>query len=270
MAALKPPAAPPGHEAMAARHQELTSVSSRLAEMVAMLRQSREAVASRHADGAASLTPPPMAASGLQVVPPSAAPEPPRAGAGPAQAGAGEALLQDRLETIEQVNRTIRDELLSLQGQMAQAAALYVTLRRLHEAGTRVEVLDGLQESIINMLGSEDFVILIAGPRGGLAAARTMQRSSEQANLVASDPRVQAAIARGALTTGAAASTLMPGLNALIPLVARGRSIGAMAVFQLLQQKEALGAFDEEIMGLLALHGALAWMGAPEKAADGA
>lgn len=231
----------------------LDDVTSKLAEMISALQRSREALQARAGGDGAALTPP-------QREPCCALPGS-RPASAPHAEREDEACLRERLEELEAANRLVGDELVWLQAQIAHAVSLSVTLRRLHEAADRDEVLDALGEAVVNILGCEQFVVLLADG-ASLRPARTIGLAAGRAETLASELGAPAA---GKPLTGSEARAVDLALTALVPLAARGRVVGAIAMEAFLPQRGALGPLDAEVMELLGLHGALAHLAAPER-----
>ena len=246
MSAVKPP----GDAAGSGRPAGLVDVSNKLAEMISSLQRSREALQSR-ASGPA-LTPVPAAA-------PASAERP----AEPARSREEEASLRERFEEVEAANRAVGDELVWLQAQVAHAASTSVMLRRLHEAVDRAEVLDALAEAVVNILGCEHFAVLLSEEER-LRPARTMGLGADRAERLAA--QLVEPVTTGKLRSGSEARAIDLALTAIVPLSARGRIVGAVAMEALLPQRGALGSLDTEVMELVGLHGALAYLAAPEGA----
>ncbi len=232
-----------GKSGPAAKAAALGDVSGKLAEMIASLQKSRESLA--RAAGPA-LTPVPQ---------PSAAP------VRPIPAGDEAAPLRERIEELEADRRASGDEIVWLQGQIAHTAGLFATLRRLHEAADRDDVLDGLAEAVVSIVGCERFAILLVEGEA-LRPLRTMGITEERAARLAEVLHAHATA--GKRLVGAEARAVDLSLTAIVPLAARGEVAGAIAMEALLPQRGVLGSSDDEVMTLLGLHGALAWLAAPE------
>lgn len=234
-----------GKPSPGAKPAALGDVSGKLAEMIDSLRKSRESLA-RVAGPA--LTPAPQPAIDLPPV-------------RPAPAGDESTSLRERLEELEAGQRASGDEIVWLQGQIAHTAGLFATLRRLHEAADREDLLEGISEAVVSIVGCERFAILLVEGET-LRPVRTMGISEERAGRLASllFPHASA----GKRLAGAEARAVDLSLTALVPLAGRGTVVGAIAMEALLPQRGVLGSQDEEVMALLGLHGALAWLGAPE------
>jgi len=252
MSTNKPRAGTAGAATDTAGSGQLGDVSTRLAEMISSLRRSREAIQARA--GGPALTPLPVAPAsggvagvGRSDVPPLPSDEP--------------AALRERIEELEAANRGVGDEFVGLQAQIAHAVSLSVTLRRLHEAADRAEVLEGIAEAVVSLLGCERFAVLLAEGEA-LRPARTMGLSPGRAERLAA--QMGAPAATGKPLVGAEARVVDLALTALVPLAARGQVVGALALEALLPHRGALGPLDGELLEVLGRHGALAYLAAPE------
>lgn len=227
-----------------AKPAALGDVSGKLAEMIASLQKSRESLAR-------------VAGPALTPVPQPAAAPPVR----PVAAGDEADPLRERIEELEAARRASGDEIVWLQGQIAHTAGLFATLRRLHEAADRGDVLDGLAEAVVSIVGCERFAILLVEGEA-LRPLRTMGITDERAGRLAEVLHGHASAGKRLVAAEARAVDLS--LTALVPLAGRGQVIGAIAMEALLPQRGVLGSNDDEVMTLLGLHGALAWLAAPE------
>jgi hypothetical protein len=231
---------------------QLVDVSSKLAEMVAALQRSRESVAARSSAPAAPAQP---AVTPLPGTLPAVL-----KGAEALRPAGDESTLRERLKELESANRQVGDELTGLQAQIAHTVAMSVTLRRLHESSDQAEVLEALGEAVVNILGCENWVILLA-EGDVLRPARLMGLAPWRADQLAAS--TASATAAGKVLSGREVRAVDLSLTALVPLAARGRTVGAIALQALLPHRGDLGPLDAEVMELLGLHGALAYLAAP-------
>jgi hypothetical protein len=169
-----------------------------------------------------------------------------------AEAGAGP--LAERALAACEAFAPLQDDVLGLAG-------VYVALVRLLQGGGREAVLLGLQDVLINIVGSEEWVIYErregrllhvhgyglegpyldpvpfgAGPIGeGVASARTWIR----------EPFATQADPEGTL-------------SAVVPLLAEGEVVGGIALYRLLPHKSALLPRDRAALELARTHGGAA------------
>ncbi|MEO8379117.1 MAG: GAF domain-containing protein [Acidobacteriota bacterium] len=163
----------------------------------------------------------------------------------------------EQLAGIERESRGIAEQYQTAMRQNASLANLYVSSYMLHSSLDRAEVLSGMAQIIINIVGSEDYAVLeregeglrVAKASGGNAA--TLQRAengSGPIGALAREARVRV------FETGAGAD----GLTAFIPLAIGDYVTGAIAIFSLLPHKPALTEADGEIFEMLSAHAATA------------
>lgn len=165
-------------------------------------------------------------------------------------------VLRQRLEDLDELYRQACDDLVSVQNLLVHLAGLNATLRRLHEATNRAEVLATIRETVVDVVGSEQIALLLVGPDGALAPAALPGIPPVAAPLPLD--RLREALAEDRILLGPEASAACPGLVALVPLRAHRAPAGALLLLGLLPQKAGLGAKDLEVLELLHVHAALA------------
>ena len=167
-----------------------------------------------------------------------------RAEAGLTEALNERTLLAEQLAQSERQNQTLLN--------------LYAASERLHSSLDREDVLAGIQEIVINLIGSEELGVFELSEDG---------KSLRLVSAFGIEPGSWEGVTLGRGLIGEAAQRgepfvpqSAPGsqLTAVVPLKVEGRLIGAVAVFRLLPQKHELGPDDHQLFDLLATHGALA------------
>jgi hypothetical protein len=265
----------------AERHgHDLKKVNEKLRELMASLKVERERLsADARAHGLA--VPAPSGAAPSPAAAASAAPTPaPAAAVEPVDlekkrltaelALAREAVehaneererLRARLEEIEAENQRVCDEYVAIQEKSTELAQLYVALERIHGGISRAETLAGLQEIIINVIGSEELAMF--------------ERRDDKLVLIQSfgidpEPWRELPADRGALGAAAAGKLYVAGrdghtpgpgeedLTAAIPLRYGRQIVGVIAVFRLLGHKPVLGETDQLLFELISTHAGLA------------
>jgi nitrate/nitrite-specific signal transduction histidine kinase len=168
--------------------------------------------------------------------------------------------LEGRLESLEKESRERLRSYLDLEQQNTNLANLYVASYRLHATLDRAEVLAGIQEIIINLVGSEELAIFEV--RNGDRVPRVAARFGVPFESFSDVPREAQKAILAAMESGKVAIGAHDGADprpvACIPLGIEGRPIGAIAVFRLLQQKQGIETLDRELFDLLATHAATA------------
>lgn len=242
------------------RHGDgLQRVNAQLRELVSSLRdESRRLAGVRSAAAAAAEAPPSGDPGALERQRVAAELEAARAAA--AEAGAERERLRDQLAEIEAEHRRVCDEYAEVEERSTEISQLYVALERLHGGETRADVLCGLQEIVINMVGSEELAVWeVRGDRLVLEHAFGVDPGP-----IREIPVGQGAIGRAA-ASGAIhvagrgdASDADPDLTACIPLRAGGRITGAVGIYRILGHKAGLTPADHALFDLLAAHAGLA------------
>jgi hypothetical protein len=229
----------PTQPASRAAAKPLEGVNERLAEMIETLRKGREKLLTSRPPG-------PLAAPLPGTV---AAPEPEAA------------VLRRRIQELEDAQARTCDELVLIEAQLTHFTGMFAVLRQLHEAGTRGEVLQAIQEIVVNLVGSEEVAILEVGPGGELAVARLSGVDlAEVDGALRSTGFAEVARSEHVLTApdrrleGIAASPV----TAVVPLRAGADQVGAVVVFRMLGHKPLLRPRDLELLELLQLHAAVA------------
>ena len=254
--------------APAERHgRDLQQVNEKLRELVASLRTERERLcADLRGPGPAAVpgeaTAPALTPALLDAADPVDL-EKKRLGAelalareAVAHANAERERLRVRLAEIEAENQRICDEYVAIQERSTDLAQLYVSLDRLHAGLSRAETLAGLQEIVINVVGSEELAIF--------------ERRGDRLALVQSfgidpEPWREVALDRGAIGRAAAGTLYVAGregppvhgeedLTACIPLRVGDRVAGVVAIFRLLGHKPMLGDTDYALFDLFSVH----------------
>lgn len=162
----------------------------------------------------------------------------------------------EQLAAIERESRGIAEQYATAMRQNASLANLYISSHMLHVSLDRGEVLSGISQIIINLVGSEDFAIYeksgdddllrIATSVGESAVSASAPGDATIASL-ARESRVRLFDRPG-----------HDGLTAFIPLAIGELVTGAIAIFRLLPQKPELQEGDVEIFEMLSAQAAIA------------
>ncbi len=169
----------------------------------------------------------------------------------------------DRMQSLEQENRHFAQRFLEIEEENNHLANLYVASYQLHSTLDLSEVLRIVVEIVINLVGADVICVYALDERSGLlapVAAEGRERVSFP-SLALGTGLVGTSVQRGEILTreadGADAEPL-----ASIPLRVGERSIGAIALFSLLVQKQKFSALDHELFALLGGHAATAILAA--------
>lgn len=183
---------------------------------------------------------------------------------------------KERLELSAQV-RSVQDEnsRLALQyghveQQNSTLASLYVATHRLHGTLDRNDVLEGIKEIVINLIGCEELAVYEVDEREELSAVAhfgdiptILARLRPSEGLLGKVAATKAPFVRsgGAASPGDGDASPRPEethLTAAIPLVVGDRLVGLIAIFRLLGHKPSLLPADFELLELLGSHAATA------------
>lgn len=179
---------------------------------------------------------------------------------------------RNELDKLRQALTAASEESLRFKQQYERVEAsngnlinLFVTTYRLHATLDRDEVLASINETVINLIGSEDFAVFELDPKAGdlvLVNSFGIDRALFQRVAMGSGPIGEAAregelmiLERGRGRNGLPAGK---SLEIFIPFRLHGRVTGGIAIFSLLPQKEELEELDRELFDLLSSHAATA------------
>jgi hypothetical protein len=167
--------------------------------------------------------------------------------------------LLEQIAQMEARARTFTARYLEVEQQNANLANLYVASYRLHGSIDKTEVLETLKEILINLVGSEEFVILERDSDGALlrAVASVGVDDVQKAHITLGGGGLGEQIARGVPYVAADNAKDLP-VTACVPLHVGGHIVGAIVVYRLLSHKAGLEESDIELFNLLATHAATA------------
>jgi hypothetical protein len=171
---------------------------------------------------------------------------------------------QHQMSQAETDNQRFSAEFSEIEQQNSNLANLFVASYRLCSSLDRREVLQVVQEVIINLIGSEELAIFELDQRA--QRLRLLASFGIDEHGYSELPLNDSPIARSVVSGEMFVHEPSPDheswppstLTAVIPLKVEGRVIGAIAIFRLLPQKQALAAVDRELFALLGSHAAMA------------
>jgi CII-binding regulator of phage lambda lysogenization HflD len=169
--------------------------------------------------------------------------------------------LIDQVSQMEATSREFTSRYLEVEQLNSNLASLYVASYRIHGSLDREEVLSTLREILINLIGTEEFIVL--------------EREGDELRCATSfgvDPALVLGVRVGSGKLGEMIGRPTPyvaavdpdatesgkRITACVPLRVGERVVGAIVVYRLLEHKTALEACDLELLNLLATHGATA------------
>jgi hypothetical protein len=177
--------------------------------------------------------------------------------------------LLELLEAADRESKTFADQFAEVERQNSNLATLYAAGHALHSSLDRDAVLGAIQEIVINLIGSEQFAIVLADEALTPQALFGVEASA----LVGLTPRT--GIIGRAYTEGRPLAlprgvpTDSTGVRVCVPLVANGEVRALVLIFDFLPQKGEISGLDHELFALVGSQAALA-LHAAELAARGA
>ncbi len=175
--------------------------------------------------------------------------------------------MQQRYLEVEEENKDFASRYMEIEEQNNNLANLYVASYQLHSTLDFREVIQIVQEIVINLVGAEVFAILLLDEKTNELRAI----ASEGEDVMPAVQRISIRLGEGLLGEAAksgdsyyinddadADTITIERPLAVIPLKIKEHVIGLIAIYKLLQQKEAFTAVDYELFSLLAAHAATA------------
>ena len=175
--------------------------------------------------------------------------------------------LEERFHEIEAENKDFAARYVEIEEQNNNLANLYVASYQLHSTLDFREVVQIVEEILINLIGARTFAILLLDEK-----TNDLQTvASEGDDAMPGIDQISVRLGEGVLGTvarggesyyfsqdprGGAVGIDRP--LAAVPLKIKDQVIGLIAIYKLLQQKEAFSAVDYELFALLAAHAATA------------
>lgn len=171
----------------------------------------------------------------------------------------------ERLQALEAENRQFAQRFLEIEEENNGLANLYVASYQLHSTLDLQEVLRIVVEIVINLIGAEVLCVYALDERNlvlSAVAAEGRERASFPTVALGAG-LVGASVARGEILTREALAADAPDEPLVsIPLRVGERTIGAIALFSLLVQKQKFTGLDHELFALLGGHAATAILAA--------
>lgn len=166
--------------------------------------------------------------------------------------------LDRRLARVEDENHEFSSRYVAVEEQNNNLVNLYVATNQLHSTLDRDEILTILQEIVINLVGSEEFVIYTRdNVTGKFSVAAAFGMTEDQAPDATESNGLAQAARKGELWVGDD-NTQDNDPLACVPLRLGDRVLGLIAVFGLLAQKNQFEPVDYELFNLLASQAATA------------
>ncbi|HWP34635.1 MAG TPA: GAF domain-containing protein [Thermodesulfobacteriota bacterium] len=170
-----------------------------------------------------------------------------------------------RFSQVEAENKEFADRYLEIEEENNNLANLYIASYQLHSTLDFKEVIHIIQEIIINLIGAEEFAIMLLDEKTNLlapVATEGMEDGALPAIQLGTGTIGQVAkigepyFYQGDITDRSAITPLNP--LVCIPLKIKEHVIGVIVIYKLLQQKQKFANVDYELFTLLAGHAATA------------
>ena len=177
--------------------------------------------------------------------------------------------IQQRFREVEEENKDFANRYIEIEEQNNNLANLYVASYQLHSTLDFREVIQIVQEIVINLIGAEAFAILLLDEKTNELKTIAFEGEDVMPGLGQISTRLGEGVIGNVAKTGesyyvnqdidaqSGAITLEKPLAA-VPLKIKEHVIGLIAIYKLLQQKDAFSAVDYELFSLLAAHAATA------------
>lgn len=172
--------------------------------------------------------------------------------------------LLGQLKTVESENQQFAERYLEIEEENNNLANLYVASYQLHCTLEPNEVFKVILEIVINLIGAEVFCVYAYDEK-----TRQFRAVAAEGAPLSAFPEVR--VGEGALGRSVASGEVVAGDPAAggtspgsgeplicIPLRVEDEPAGAIAIYQLLQQKDGFSSLDRELFSLLAGHAATA------------
>ena len=175
--------------------------------------------------------------------------------------------ISERFREVEEENKDFASRYIEVEEQNNNLANLYVASYQLHSTLDFREVVQIVQEIVINLVGAQSFAILLRDEKTN--ELKTIASEGEDA--MPGIEHISVTLGHGLL--GEVAKTgesyfanrdtpdepvTIERPLAAVPLKIKEHVIGLIAIYRLLQQKDAFSAVDYELFSLLAAHAATA------------
>ena len=174
--------------------------------------------------------------------------------------------LERRLSTAESDVKELASRLVDSEHQGGRLMNLYVATYQLHATLDPAEVQATIAEIAINLLGAEQFVLLLRKdeePGYEIALLEGMYDGPvppyDGDSYMSGDPMVDATLKDGVLRLGPTAESQA---LAAVPLRVQNDIVGALVLNKLLDHKPILRAEDRDLLDLLSAHAASAMFAA--------
>jgi len=169
------------------------------------------------------------------------------------------AALQEN-ERLEKENREFAERYVEADEQNQMLTNLYTATFQLHSSLDYNEVLRGVMEIIINLIGAERFAVMLLDDKSLVLKAVSAEgmELDEVLPVKAGDGVIGGAVASGEAYYSRPSKGADGGPLACLPLKTGAKAIGVIVIYTLLKQKEDFTPLDYELFSILGEHAATA------------
>ncbi len=179
--------------------------------------------------------------------------------------------LRAQLEQVLATNQSLSSLLLSSDARGGELMKMLVAIRALIDSRDASSALAGLEDILVNVVGTTDYLIYSLDERGNslvpIAALGdafvAMGSVSLEGSWLGDVVRTGEVLIARARPTGR--HTMDPGIAAVVPLRVVDRVLGAIVIGQVLPHREPLGLCDREVLRLLGVYAATAIIAADKR-----
>ncbi|HKB78156.1 MAG TPA: GAF domain-containing protein [Thermoanaerobaculia bacterium] len=173
------------------------------------------------------------------------------------------ASMEERFREIVEENKDFAGRYAEIEEQNNNLASLYVASYQLHSTLDFREVIQIVQEIIVNLIGAKSFAIALLDENTNELRTIAWEGEDVMPGVDTLSVSLGAGVIGGVAASGESwfLREGAPSLDrplAAVPLKIKDQSIGVIAVYNLLVQKEAFTAVDYELFALLAAHASTA------------
>ncbi len=173
----------------------------------------------------------------------------------------------DRIQQIEDENQDFANRYVEIEAENNNLANLYIASYQLHSTLDFKEVLQIIMEIVINLIGAEEFALMLLDEKSGdlqAVACEGLDRDEVPPVKLGSGLIGQTLQSGESYFTDDLESYQRDILNPMVcvPLKIKDHVIGVLSIYKLLLQKDQFAQVDYELFTLLAGHAATAIFGA--------
>lgn len=168
--------------------------------------------------------------------------------------------LEERTKELERENQEFANRYVEIEEQNQMLTNLYTASFQLHSSLDYNEVLRGVTEIIINLIGAERFAVMLLDEKSLVltAVAAEGMEMEEVLPVKVGEGSVGAAVSSGEVFYGSGEKASGESPLVCLPLKIGEKVIGVIVIYDLLKQKEKFTEIDYELFSMLGDHTATA------------